>query len=81
MKPERQKHEGHQIELREREGEPELLIDNVPVRFGKLPDGKYFLNDYAYDRTDDLMELARRYVEHQRKSNKIRLDRQTEKRR
>jgi hypothetical protein len=81
MKPERQKHEGHQIELRERKGEPELLIDNVPVRFGKLPDGKYFLNDYAYDRTDDLMELARRYVEHQRKSNKIRLDRQTEKRR
>ena len=67
MKPEYQEHEGHRIELRDRKDKPELLIDGVPVAYGRLPDGKFFLNDYAYDWQDDLLELARRYVSYRRR--------------
>lgn len=77
MKPERQEYEGHRVELREREGKPELLIDDVPIRYGQLPDGSYFLHKYAYDWTDNLMELAQRFIDHQSRENKIRRERQT----
>jgi hypothetical protein len=62
MNPEYEQYEGHRIEIRGRGEKSELLIDNVPVKHGRLPNGKYFLDDYAFDWTDDLMELARRYV-------------------
>lgn len=71
MKPKHQEYEGHRFELLEREGQPELLIDNVPVNFGRLPDGSYFLNDYAYDWSDDLLEVARRYIDYRERSTKI----------
>jgi hypothetical protein len=45
------------IELRE--GEPELLIDNVPTRYGQLSDRLYFMHEYAYWRHYYLMNLAR----------------------
>jgi hypothetical protein len=45
------------IELRE--GEPELLIDNVPARYGQLSDRLYFMHEYAYCWHDYLMDLAR----------------------
>ena len=79
MEPERQEYQGHHIELREREGKPELLINNIAVRYGQLPNGSYFLHDYAYDWTDNLMELARRFVDYRRKADKIRLERDYEK--
>ena len=75
MESERQEYEGHRIELREREGTPELLIDNVPVRYGQLPNGLYFLHEYAYDWTDDLMELAQRFVDYRRRADEIRRER------
>jgi hypothetical protein len=62
MNPEYEQYEGHRIEIRGRGEKSELLIDNVPVKHGRLPNGKYFLDDYAFDWTDDLIELARRYV-------------------
>lgn len=46
------------------EAEPTLLIDDVPVGYGRLPDGRYFLEEYAYDWREDLIDLARRYVDH-----------------
>lgn len=76
MGTEHQEYKGHRIELRapggerlgarEAEGEagPDLLIDDEPVRYGRLPDGQYFLEEYAYDWRDDLMALARRYVDY-----------------
>ncbi len=79
MKQERQEYKGHNIELREREGKPELLIDNVLIRYGQLPDGQYFLHEYAYDWTDNLMELAQRFIDYQRKADKIRRERKSEK--
>ncbi len=67
MKPECQEYEGHRIEIREREGKFVLLIDNIPIRYGQMHNGMYFLHDYAYDHTDNLMELARMFVDYRRK--------------
>jgi hypothetical protein len=75
MNGERLEYEGHQIELRESEGRPELLIDDVPLRYGQLPNGEYFLNEYAYDWTGDLMDLARRFIDHRRRADRIRRER------
>lgn len=77
MKSEHQEYEGHHVELREREGKPELLIDDVPIRYGQLPDGSYFLHKYAYDWTTNLMELAQRFIDHQSRANKIGRERET----
>jgi hypothetical protein len=45
--------------------EPVLLIDGEPIRHGRLPDGSYFLYEYAYDWRDDLADVARSFVDHQ----------------
>lgn len=76
MKRQRQEYKGHQIELREREDQPELVIDNVPVRYGQLPDGLYFLHEYAYDWSDNLPELAKRLIDHRHKADMIRQERE-----
>lgn len=74
MEPEHREYEykGHRIELRAREAEPELLIDDVPVRHGQLPDGKYFLHEYAYDWRDNLMDLAQRFIDYRERADAIR---------
>jgi hypothetical protein len=70
MEPTRQEYKGHRIELRTRE-ELELIIDNEPVRYGRLPDGQYALHEYAYDWSDDLMNLARRFIDYRDRANEI----------
>ena len=50
----------------------ELRIDERPVRFGQLPDGQYALEEYAFDWTDDLTELARRYIDYREGAEEIR---------
>jgi hypothetical protein len=72
MKPECQDHKGHRIEIHGRGDKSELLIDNVPVAYGRLPNGMFFLHKYAYDWTDDLMELARRYISYRGRVEKVR---------
>jgi hypothetical protein len=85
MEPERQEYKGHRIELRAREGreelrareaereeELELLIDDEPVRYGQLPDGRYALEEYAYDWTDDLMDLAQRFIDYRERAEELR---------
>jgi hypothetical protein len=67
-KPQRHEFKGHSIEVRPGKDLPELLIDDVPVRYGRLPDGSYFLDDYAYDWSDDLVEVARRYIDYRERS-------------
>jgi hypothetical protein len=79
MKRERREYEGHRIELRGREGQRDLLIDNVPVRYGQLENGLYFLHEYAYDWTDNLIELAQKFIDHRRKADMIRRERESEK--
>lgn len=75
MKPEHRDYEGRRIELREREGKRELLIDDQPVRYGQLPNGQYFLRDYAYDWSDDLIEVARRFIKYRQRVDKVRQER------
>ncbi|MBA3490701.1 MAG: twin-arginine translocation pathway signal protein [Rubrobacteraceae bacterium] len=84
MEPERHEYKGHSIELRQREGrevsaraaegeeELELLIDDESVRYGQLPDGQYALEEYAYDWTDDLLDLAQRYIDYRERAEEIR---------
>jgi hypothetical protein len=78
MKRERREYEGHRIEVRGREGQRELLIDDVPVRYGQLPNGQYFLHDYAYDWTDNLTELAQKFIDYRRRADMIRQERGSE---
>lgn len=79
MKPGHHEYEGRRIELREREGKRELLIDDQPVPYGQLPSGKYFLRDYAFDWSDDLLEVARRYIKYRQRVDKIRQERSSTK--
>jgi hypothetical protein len=80
-RPERAEHAGHRIELRDVDGRLELRIDDVLVPYGELPDGRYYLDQYAYDWTDDLMELARRYIDYRHKADKIREETKARRRR
>jgi hypothetical protein len=82
MEPERQEYKGHHIELRAREGlrtreaereaELDLFIDNQLVRYGQLPDGRYALEEYAFDWRDNLMDLARGFIDSRNKAEEIR---------
>jgi hypothetical protein len=88
MEPQRQEYKGHRIELRaregreprpreaEREGEMELLIDGEPARYGQLPDGQYALHEYAYDWSEDLMDLARRFIDYRVSADEVRRGRE-----
>jgi hypothetical protein len=87
MEPQRHEYKGHSIELRARgervaaaegEEELELLIDDESVRYGRLPDGSYALEEYAYDWTDDLMDLAQRYIDYRDRADEIRRESEEE---
>lgn len=54
------------------EPEAELLIDDETVEYDRFSDGQYFLHEYAYDWTDDLLELARRFIDYRDRSDEIR---------
>lgn len=82
MEPESQDYKGHHIELRasdlrtfgaelEREPELELVIDDKPIIYGQLPDGSYALQEYAYDWQNNLIDLAKKFVDYQETSEKI----------
>lgn len=85
MKPERREHKGHSIEVRAAKAtrgakkkahkqahEAELLIDGELVPFGQLPDGSFYLDEYAYDPQVDLMTLATRFVDYRIKADALR---------
>jgi hypothetical protein len=84
MEPQLQEYKGHSIELRAPEGREdvrahegreehfELLIDNQPVRYVQLPDGRYALDEYAYDWQENLPDLARRFIDYREKVEEIR---------
>jgi hypothetical protein len=78
MEREEREYEGHRIELRGREDQRELLIDDVPVSYGQLPNGLYFLHDYAYDWTDNLTELAQKFIDYRSRVDMIRQERGSE---
>jgi hypothetical protein len=65
-------HKGYAIEVRDSKQGLELLVDSEQVRHGQLPDGQYFLHEYAYDWTEDLTELARKWIDHRTRADGIR---------
>jgi hypothetical protein len=65
-------YKGHRIVLDSREPEPELRIDDEQVAYGQLPDGQFFLYDYAYDWANDLMDLAERWIDYRANADRIR---------
>jgi len=82
MEPGVEEYKGHAIELRRGEGAREedldLLIDGNPIRYGQLPDGRYALEDYAYDWQDDLFDLTRRFIDYREKVDSIQRSVRTE---
>ena len=86
MATEQQDYNGHRIEIRSSASRDigaagatpkpgrELTIDGKPVGYGQLPDGSYALHEYAYDWSHDLMDLARRFIDHREKTDRIRRD-------
>ncbi len=72
MKYEQQDHVGNRIEIRQGKLEPELLNNGRQIAYGRLPDGKYFLHEYAHDWTDNLLDLARRYIDHAKHAAEVR---------
>ncbi len=88
MEPINQDYKGHYIELRAREDDLhafraesesklELFIDNKPVRYGQLPDGSYALQEYAYDSHDNLIDLAKKFVDYQETTEQIKRETST----
>ena len=75
LKSQSQDYKGHSIELREGKAKFELYIDNIRMRYGQMHDGMYFLHEYAFDHTDNLMELAQRFINYRRTADKIRSER------
>ena len=86
MEPERQEYKGHRIELRVRQAnelharkaEPELLINNELIHYGQLPDGRYALQEYAYDWRDNLIDLARSFIDYRERTDEIRRETEPE---
>lgn len=90
MENEPLEYKGHQIEVRSsqrddlanvkatRDRKPELLIDEKPVNYGQLPDGMYFLDEYAYDWQDNLIDLAKRFIDYKSNVEKSHHENQTE---
>jgi hypothetical protein len=84
MESDRQEYKGHRIEVRvpeaeqrrsrhEEQGEQlDLLIDDERIRYGKMPDGTYFLHEHAYDWRDDLVDLARALIDYRDRTDEVR---------
>lgn len=77
-----QSYEGHQIELKRgsdvksseaesfsapSETSDQLYVDGRNIPYGKLQGGKYYLHDYAYDWDEDLISLAKKYIDYSKK--------------
>ena len=77
MKKGNQDYKGRKIDLKVEGDRPQLIIDGRRMRLGELPGGLYFLHEYAYDWTDDPVELGRRYVDYRAKVDANRRGRQT----
>jgi hypothetical protein len=74
MKSRRLEYKNHWIELREDKDQGEIIINGIPAKYGRFSDGLYFLRDYAYDPSENLEDLAKKFIEH-----KLRADEQRQK--
>jgi hypothetical protein len=59
----RETYKKHEILIRRDPRRTRLFIDGAPVGHGKAGD-QYYLDVYAYDRADSLLEVVRRYIDY-----------------
>ena len=66
MKAETFKHRGQKVEIPEQEDAKRmrLTIDGRTHVFGRDAAGAFFLHDYAYDRSKDLTQVIKSYLDH-----------------
>ena len=67
MKAKTFKHRGRKVEIPEQEDAKRMrmTIDGRTHRFGQDAAGAFFLDDYAYDRSEDLPQVIKNYLDHQ----------------
>ncbi len=67
MKAETFKYRGHNVEIPAQEDAKRmrLKIDGRSHVFGRDAAGAFFLHDYAYDRSEDLTQVIKNYLDHQ----------------
>lgn len=61
------KYKGHKIEIApapKGEEPPQVVIDGKTYTGGRDSAGRYYLDVYAFDRADSLIEVAKRYLDH-----------------
>jgi hypothetical protein len=58
-------HKGHRIERIARGADIELALDGVVIPYGRHPDGRYSLRDYAYDPSRSLVDVAKKFIDYQ----------------
>lgn len=72
MKPHHKEYKGQNIEIREVDKKENLFINNIQMKYGQLPDGLYFLDEYAYDWKENLEDLAKAFIDYQNNVKNIR---------
>ena len=67
MKAKTFKHCGRKVEIPAQEDAKRmrLTIDGEAHWFGRDAAGAFFLHDYAYDRSEDLTQVIKNYLDHQ----------------
>ncbi len=65
LKQYNEEYKGRKIEIRVKDTQENLFINSIPMKYGRLPDGSYFLEEYAYDWKDDLENLAKAFIDYQ----------------
>ena len=79
MNSEKHEYKGHHIELRSPEPEleilessqplpPELFIDGKTVLYGRFPGGLYAIHENAFEWGEELLDVARKFIDYREHS-------------
>jgi hypothetical protein len=71
LKPQGGEYKGHKIEIRKVGDKKELFINNSRIKYGQLPKGLYFLDKYAYDWKENLIDLSKAFIDYRAKVEEI----------
>lgn len=60
---ERHTYKGHEIVITSDDPGRRVLVDDEPIRYGRVGD-EFYLDVYAYNRDPSLLTVVRRYIDH-----------------
>lgn len=60
-------YDGHEIIIVPDDPGRRVLLDDEPLRYGRVGD-EFYLDAYAYDRDTSLLEVVKRYVDHRKQA-------------